>query len=45
MIDILKFYYVIILCKTTNWPNEAISDHQDAKNSKIPNIFTKIAPS
>jgi len=28
---------------TTNWPNHATSDHRDAKNSKISNIFTKLA--
>jgi len=32
-----------LTCKTTNWPNHAISDHHDAKNLKIFNIFTKIA--
>jgi len=31
--------------KTTNWPNHATSDHQDTKNSKMSNIFTKMAPS
>jgi len=29
-------------CKTTNWPNYATLDHQDAKNSYM---FTKITPS
>jgi len=26
-----------------NWPNHVTLDHQDAKNSKISHIFTKIA--
>jgi len=34
-----------LICKTTNWPNYAILDHKDAKNSKNFNIFTKLAPS
>jgi len=33
-----------LICKTTNWPNHATSDHKDAENSKISNICTKIAP-
>jgi len=28
--------------RTTNWRNHATSDYQDAKNSKISNIFTKL---
>jgi len=42
----LKFYYIIINLKDTNWPNHpATSNHQDAKISKLSNIFTKIVPS
>jgi len=32
-----------ILIRPQNWPNHATSDHQDSKNTKISNIFTKIA--
>jgi len=31
--------------KTTNWPNHATSDNQDAKNQNYPIFFIKIVPS
>jgi len=37
----LKFITSLIIWRTTNWPNHATSDHQEAKNQNYPIFLQK----